>query len=74
MQINNFSPLHVNIAFPLFPAALTILSSLTPLFSRLHTRLCLRALTQSRWLGKLVKNLSPVNATFEAPSTVFSLP
>lgn len=45
MQINNFSPLHVNIAFHLFSAALAILSSLAPLSSRLHTRLCLRALT-----------------------------
>ena len=73
MQINSFPPLPVNIAFPLFPAALAIFSSLTPLFSLLHIRLCLRALTQSRWLGKHVKNLSPVNATFEAPSTFFFL-
>lgn len=61
--------MHVNITFPRFPAALAILCRLTPLFSRLRSRLCLRALTQSRWLGKPVKNLSPVNATFEAPTT-----
>lgn len=40
---------------------------LTPLFLLPHIRLCLRALTESRWLGKHVKNLSPVNTTFEAP-------
>ena len=72
MQINSFPPPPVNIAFPLFPAALAIFSSLTPLFSLLHIRLCLRVLTQSRWLGKHVKNLSPVSATFEAPSPFFS--
>lgn len=74
MQINSYPPLPVNIAFPLFPAALAIFSSPTPHFSLPHIQLCLRALTQSRWLGKHVKNLSPVNATFEAPSTFFSLP
>lgn len=74
MQINSYPPLPVNIAFPLFPAALAIFSSPTPLFSLPHIQLCLRALTQSRWLGKHVKNLSPVNATFEAPSAFFFSP
>lgn len=66
-QINNhqhcMSILHSPDSLPPF----AILCRLTPLFSRLRSRLCLRALTQSRWLGKPVKNLSPVNATFEAP-------
>lgn len=70
---NRGSRCTVNIAFPLFPAALAIFSSLAPLFSLLHIRLCLRVLTQSRWLGKHVKNLSPVSATFEAPSPFFFL-
>lgn len=73
MQVNSFSPLPVNIVLPLCPAALAIFSSLTPLFSLPRIRLCLQALTQSRWLGKHVKNLSPVNATFAAPSTFFFL-
>lgn len=61
--MNIFSSMPVNISFLLFPS-LTIFSSLVPFSSRLHIRVCLRALTQSRWLGKPVKNLSPVNAIF----------
>lgn len=73
MQVNSFSPLPVNIVLPLCPAALAIFSSLTPLLSLPRIPLCLQALTQSRWLGKHVKNLSPVNATFAALSKFFSL-